>query len=1240
MLEVRQARNRDDAAEGLIRTVLAPGKIGRCNKLRRRTRTVRLESSLASRPRPMTDLDLSGRRLGEFVLRERIGAGGYGTVYRCEQPALKRDAVVKVLHGRHKRTGTAQERFLRQAAQDRFLREAQLASRLDHPYAAHVYSFGVEQDGLMWIAMELVQGVTLSEWLKTRGPMPLDLFVHFFEAVAQVVQAAHERGIVHRDLKPSNIMVLEPGGRMFPKLLDFGIAKENEELEGSTDDDDGSSEPFRNAAGDDLPTARIRVTPQRVQRTRTDPDQTPRGRLTRPGVVLGSAPYMSPEQWGSPHAVTLATDIYSLGCVAYEALTGRVPFPATNTGEYYDRHLRAVPPSLGIISSPNLDGVLRRALAKVPEDRHGSALELAAELGAAVRAEPRQQLRSAAQQWHDRARPAGLLWGPDVLTDVEQTLPTDRIALTELECSFVAASQRRAQRLQWLRRSVIALAIVGAGSALVYRSNTRARLAEKDARLAEQQARLAEQAARAARALTEARATESELEQGRAALLHGEPEALAHLAEAYKRDHSGTTAFMLARAMQPRLAERARFASTYGRMWWATFSPDGRQIATTDDRAAQIWDGETHALRFTLPHGGEVYQAVYSPDGRWLATVTDTVVRIWDASSGTLIHDLKAKPSKASPPDYYRAAISVDGKVIAAMNAAGSVIDVWNAIDGAFVAELHVRGADFPGLAFSSEGWLAATGGEEVAIFDPGTWKRVAAIPGPVRSLAFGRGRLSTGTATGQVALWAIPSGTRLRQLRQFGESVDAMAISPDGQLLATGSRDGAMQVWRTSSGALYSQLNPRHSKISGLEFDPASKLLLAANQDGTVVVADTAEGLSLATLEGPQNVVRVARFGPDGQVVAASVDGTARVWDAHSPYRRWSSEPMSDGCGVIVRAEAAQRFVAVACGDLATHVWDTASDRLLADLPSATSIKNDGSSESDSSSPALPAVSLGGDRAAVPRGNRVEVYELPGGRLLRTIEHDASVTAVAFAKPGRELVTGAADGSVLVTDDDGSKRALQATASIDAAELVSGGRVIIADAQRRLRVYASTSAVLADLEMPARIASLPHVGERVVAVSSNQGNAAPPLIIDLERLRVLSRLEGHVGHVFSAQWVSDDRVITAGADGTARLWDAGTGALLRTYRGGPRFLADATMTPEGLVIGGDADGLLRFWDATSGAKLWTLQAHKAAVIRVYVDGEDIVTRGFTGEISRWRLPRPELIVAACAYHALCGIVP
>jgi WD40 repeat protein len=115
---------------------------------------------------------------------------------------------------------------------------------------------------------------------------------------------------------------------------------------------------------------------------------------------------------------------------------------------------------------------------------------------------------------------------------------------------------------------------------------------------------------------------------------------------------------------------------------------------------------------------------------------------------------------------------------------------------------------------------------------------------------------------------------------------------------------------------------------------------------------------------------------------------------------------------------------------------------------------------------------------------------------------------------------------------------------------------------------------------------------------------------------------------------------MTAGADGTARVWNGSTGTLLQTYQGWPGILFDAILAPDGLVIGADADGSLRFWDAASRAKLWTLPVHKSAVIGVHLEGVDIVTRGFAGEISRWTLPQSRAVMEACARHPLCAIVP
>jgi WD40 repeat protein len=1121
----------------------------------------------------MADRDLCGCTLGEFVLCERIDEDSSGVVYRAEQRLLSRDVSVKVLHQRHD-----------DAALQRLRDEVQLASRFDHPYAAHVYAFGVEdQSGSPWIAGELVQGIVLQRWLDTHGPMPLEQFVPFFDCLAQVVQAAHDRGIVDLDLQLSNVMVIEGAGRLFPKLLNVGIS-----------------------------------------------------RLTRSDPGVGSPAPVAPAQWSSDPTVGPATDVYPLGILAYEALAGQLPSSTEPLDEHDPRHRDAPVPLLSGDFSPDLDRILQHALNGSPYDRHGSVLELASELRAALRASPREQLRSAAQRWEAGARAPGLLWGDDVLADFAHWLHAPLRRLSEHERAFLTTSQQRVRRARWGWGAILSIAVMIPFGVLGYRATMQTRMATQRAVL---QTRLAQEQAHAAHQVAEATITQAELEQGRSALLHGEAEAQLHLGRAYHRgDHASSTAFMYARALQPKLAEQARFASSFGRMWSAAFSPDGRQIATTDDRAAQIWDAQTGQLLATLPHGDTVYQAVYSADGaRLVTTGSDGAVRIWDAASGALVRELRRGSAR---PRYYAVAMSPGGKLVAAIDTKGEVAHVWDAGTGAPIAEIRNDASEFPALAFSADGrWLATTGGDDVRVFDAWTRAHAITLRGPrIRSLAFDPTgpRLLTGAATGDAAIWAIPSGARIRHLRDVGEPVEAVAFSPDGQLVVAGSRDGAEQVWHAGSGALLSQFNPRRSKIRAVEFDPTSKLVLAAGADGTVVVADVALGMPITVLEGPRNVVWVAHFDPSSRrVVGASLDGTARVWDATAPYRRWSSPPVSDDCGIGTSPEPDRRFIAVGCRDHATRVWDTARDQLLAELPSVTQVDGDFTS-------AFPAVSGAGDRAAIARGTTVEVYELPGGRLLRTIAHGAPVNAVAFASTGRDIVSGAVDGSLLVTRDDGAVLAFPTSAGgIDAAGFLPDGRVVAADAQRRLRVYAPDGTVRADLEIPVRVMSLRIEGTHLVTVPivPLTTELASPLLLDVERYRVFAQLEGHNGRVLSARWVAGHQILTAGADGTARLWDGSTGELRQIYQGGSRLLADATLAPDGLVIAGDADGLLRFWDATSGRLLWALQAHTSQIIGVHVEGRDIVTRGSSGELSRWTLPRSEQVIEACGDRDRCAIM-
>jgi WD40 repeat protein len=390
---------------------------------------------------------------------------------------------------------------------------------------------------------------------------------------------------------------------------------------------------------------------------------------------------------------------------------------------------------------------------------------------------------------------------------------------------------------------------------------------------------------------------------------------------------------------------------------------------------------------------------------------------------------------------------------------------------------------------------------------------------------------------------------------------------------------------------------------------------------------------MPISVLEGPQNVL-VAHFDPSSRrVIGASLDGTARVWDAAPPYHRWSSPPVTDKCGVVTTPEPQRRFIAVGCRDRATRVWDTARDQLVAELPSMSHVEGDFTS-------AFPAVSSAGDRAAIVRGNAVEIYELPGGRLLRTITHDAAVNAVAFATTGRDVISGAVDGSLLVTRDDGGRLVLPASpGGIDVVEFLPDGRLASSDAQRRLRVYDRGGAVLADLEIPARVMSLRINGPRLVTVPIYTGGPASPVLVDLERYRLIARLEGHVGRVYSARWIAGGQLLTAGDDAAVRLWDGATGRLRQTYRGGSQALADASLASDGLVMAGGADGRLWFWDQESGRQLWALQAHLAPIIGVHVEGGDIVTRGIAGELSRWGLPAPGEVIGACSDRDRCAIV-
>ncbi len=335
---------------------------------------------------------LTGRVLGEFTVRDKLAEGGGGEVYRAEQTSLHREAVIKVLLAEH----------VSLEANQRFLREARLASTLDHPYAAHVYASGMEPDGLLWIAMELVRGTTLDAVIKQQGPLSLARFVPLMERICEVVHSAHEQGIIHRDIKPSNVMVVSRAGRMLPKLLDLGIAKLRRAGEPAAA---APVDPAVNVAvpepthltahalppiADDTPTGVVSdvASPSPAAGGRTGTwsatllaDEGFRTSHTR---FIGSPHYMAPEQWAPSSEVDGRADIYALGVLTFQVLTGHHPFTGKSAIGLYKQHLTSPVPRLPDTLPAALNDVVAKAMAKRAEDRYADALDLAAALRAAA----------------------------------------------------------------------------------------------------------------------------------------------------------------------------------------------------------------------------------------------------------------------------------------------------------------------------------------------------------------------------------------------------------------------------------------------------------------------------------------------------------------------------------------------------------------------------------------------------------------------------------------------------------------------------------------------------------------------------------------------------------------------------------------------------------------------------------------------------------------------------------------
>ncbi|MBX3418002.1 MAG: protein kinase [Pirellulaceae bacterium] len=1068
---------------------------------------------------------IKSRVIGPYKLLQKLGEGGMGEVWMAEQEKpVRRRVALKLIRG-----DKVDQKFI-----SRFEAERQALAMMNHENIAKVLDAGTTDDGHPYFVMELVQGIPFTTYCD-KNKLSINERLELFIPVCKAVQHAHQKGIIHRDLKPSNVLVCLYDGKPVSKVIDFGLAKALEHTQKLTD----------------------------------------KTMFTEFGQVVGSVQYMSPEQAEMNQLdIDTRTDIYSLGVMLYELLTGSTPIDKETAKQQAILQILATireqdppRPSARLSSSTNeavsgisaqrqidptrlknilrgeLDWIVMKALEKDRTRRYDTANGFANDIqnylaGDVVSARP-PSTAYRIQKYVRRHR--GLV---AALSSIATLLILGIMGVgwfaIAAEFARSQADQKAAELLvekqkveQERERAELEAKRADEQRQLAEQREQEAEKERQEANLANDLANMAEQAAVAERERAETALEETEATLARSNYFL----AVARWNEGRARD-----AYDLLQKIPPRHRNfewhfehgliRGSDMTLYGHtgsVTCAAFSPDGmRVVSGSDDNTVRLWDAISGAEIMTFTgHTDSVRSVGFSPDGKQIVSGSwDCTVKLWDSLVGEELQTFAFPEAET-----IFAAFSHDGNRIISTGAKGA-FDEHGTYSAKTIARAWHTTTFLEDWFFECEGWFGpafsfSVDGRQVAfcgshrqsqrsVRDPEEpWSTVHST---VKFLNVASGQLES--LLPLRASFRYDIGIRFAKMESA--NFDKMAFSPDGTRMVFWDSSSPLTMLNVPHGQTqWKVASRRDAGVECLAFSPDSRHFVTGF-GSTIKLWDSANVDGLKTFSGHWGAVECVAFCPDGRRLVSGGE------------------------------------------DMTLRIWNLASDANVKSL-------NDGQAVGT-------CLAFSPDGAQVVSGNQSGVLTLwdaeSGQKIHSFMGHAREVSCVAFGPDGSQIVSGGSDGLLKlwnVIDGTGIRTFSGHSDSVTSAAFSPDGATLISGSvDKSLRLW------------------------------------------EVETGREIKSFHGHSEYVETVAFSPDGlHVASGGWDHLVKLWDTGSGKELKSFPGHSNFVANVAFSPDGTqLVSGSGDMTLKLWDVLSGKIRYsrTLPSHTVSCVAFSPDGKRIIS--------------------------------